>query len=76
MLMGYNKTTKTYNSGDSLVVTYLTTNPPVLCLYVAERTGSLIFKLHRNYNAMKREDLGSKNILANSYLLQSKLENI
>jgi hypothetical protein len=33
---------KTYNSGDSLVVTHLTTNPPVHCLYMAERTGSLI----------------------------------
>jgi hypothetical protein len=35
------KTTKTYNSGYSLVVTYLTTNPPVRCLNRAERTGSL-----------------------------------
>jgi hypothetical protein len=33
--------TKTYNSGDSLVVTHLTTNPPVSCLNRAERTGSL-----------------------------------
>jgi hypothetical protein len=33
---------KTYNSGDSLVVTHLGTNPPVQCLYMAERTGSLI----------------------------------
>jgi hypothetical protein len=33
--------TKTYNSGDSLVVTHLTTNPLVYCLYMAERTGSL-----------------------------------
>jgi hypothetical protein len=32
---------KTYNSGDSLVVTHLTTNPPVSCLNRAERTGSL-----------------------------------
>jgi hypothetical protein len=31
---------KTYNSGDSLVVTHLTTNPPVQCLTRAERTGS------------------------------------
>jgi hypothetical protein len=36
---------KTYNSGDSLVVTHLTTNPPVHCLYMAERTGSLTFSL-------------------------------
>jgi len=35
------KKAKTYNSGDSLVVTHLTTNPPVSCLYMAERTGSL-----------------------------------
>jgi hypothetical protein len=31
---------KTYNSGDSPVVTHLTTNPPVSCLSTAERTGS------------------------------------
>ena len=34
---------KTYNSGDLVVVTHLTTNPPVSCLYMAERTGSLAF---------------------------------
>jgi hypothetical protein len=34
---------KTYNSGDSLVVTHLTTNPPVTSLSTAERTGSAIF---------------------------------
>jgi hypothetical protein len=33
---------KTYNSGDSLVVTHLTTNPPVRCLSTAERTGSSV----------------------------------
>jgi hypothetical protein len=33
---------KTYNSGYSLVVTHLTTNPPVRCLNTAERTGSLV----------------------------------
>ncbi|EMD85530.1 hypothetical protein COCHEDRAFT_1118332 [Bipolaris maydis C5] len=32
--------TKTYDSGDSLVVTHLTTNPPFSCLITAERTGS------------------------------------
>ena len=32
--------TKTYNSGYSPVVTHLTTNPPVRCLSMAERTGS------------------------------------
>jgi hypothetical protein len=31
---------KTYNSGDSPVVTHLTTNPPIHCLTRAERTGS------------------------------------
>jgi hypothetical protein len=36
------KMTKTYNSGYSLVVTHLTTNPPVRCLNRAERTGSLV----------------------------------
>ncbi len=35
---------KTYNSGDSLVVTHLTTNPPVSCLSTAERTGSAIIQ--------------------------------
>ena len=40
---------KTYNSGDSLVVTHLTTNPPVHCLYMAERTGSLILNVLWSY---------------------------
>jgi hypothetical protein len=35
------KSTKTYNSGDSLVVTYLTTSLLVRYLNRAERTGSL-----------------------------------
>ena len=39
----------TYNSGDSLVVTHLTTNPPVHCLYMAERTGSLVFSVLWSY---------------------------
>jgi hypothetical protein len=39
----------TYNSGDSLVVTHLTTNPPVHCLYKAERTGSLILNVLWSY---------------------------
>ena len=43
------KNPKTYNSGDSLVVTHLTTNPPVHCLYMAERTGSLIFSVLWSY---------------------------
>jgi hypothetical protein len=43
------KSKKTYNSGDSLVVTHLTTNPPVHCLYMAERTGSLIFSVLWSY---------------------------
>ena len=34
---------KTYNSGDSLVVTDPTTNPPVSGLTMGERTGSRIF---------------------------------
>ena len=34
--------TKTYNNGDSLVVTHLTTNPPVFCFNRAERRGSLV----------------------------------
>ena len=43
------KIAKTYNSGDSLVVTHLTTNPPVHCLYMAERTGSLVFNVLWSY---------------------------
>ena len=43
------KRAKTYNSGDSLVVTHLTTNPPVYCLYMAERTGSLILSVLWSY---------------------------
>jgi hypothetical protein len=34
---------KTYNSGDSPVVTHLTTNPPITSLSTAERTGSAMF---------------------------------
>jgi hypothetical protein len=41
--------TKTYNSGYSLVVTHLTTNPPVRCLNRAERTGSLVFNVLWSY---------------------------
>jgi hypothetical protein len=41
--------TKTYNSGDSLVVTHLTTDPPVSCLSTAERTGSAEFKILWSY---------------------------
>jgi hypothetical protein len=40
---------KTYNSGDSLVVTHLTTNPPVHCLSTAERTGSSVFSVLWSY---------------------------
>jgi hypothetical protein len=39
----------TYNSGYSLVVTHLTTNPPVRCLNRAERTGSLVFNVLWSY---------------------------
>jgi hypothetical protein len=40
---------KTYNSGYSLVVTHLTTNPPVRCLNRAERTGSLVLNVLWSY---------------------------
>jgi hypothetical protein len=40
---------KTYNSGNSLMVTHLTTNPPVRCLNMAERTGSLVFSVLWSY---------------------------
>jgi hypothetical protein len=43
------KEQKTYNSGYSLVVTHLTTNPPVRCLNRAERTGSLVFNVLWSY---------------------------
>jgi hypothetical protein len=43
------KNAKTYNSGYSLVVTHLTTNPPVRCLNRAERTGSLVFNVLWSY---------------------------
>jgi hypothetical protein len=43
------KSTKTYNSGDSPVVTHLTTSPPVRCLNRAERTGSLVFNVLWSY---------------------------
>ena len=43
------KQTKTYNSRYSLVVTHLTTNLPVSCLYMAERTGSLDLKILWSY---------------------------
>ena len=39
----------TYNSRYSLVVTHLTTNPPVRCLNRAERTGSLVFNVLWSY---------------------------
>jgi hypothetical protein len=35
----------TFNSGDSPVVTHLTTSPPVRCLNRAERTGSLVLNV-------------------------------
>jgi hypothetical protein len=44
-----NRGKKTYNSGDSLVVTHLTTNPPVHCLSTAERTGSAEFSVLWSY---------------------------
>jgi hypothetical protein len=35
---------KTFNSGDSLVVTYLATNPPVAGLCKEEQTGFSVFR--------------------------------
>ena len=43
------KTPKTYNSGDSPVVTHLTTNPPIHWLTRAERTGSRAFSVLWSY---------------------------
>jgi hypothetical protein len=59
-LIRVQKSVKTYNSGDSLVVTHLTTNPPVHCLYMAERTGSLIFSVLWSY--VKEQVVGEVNI--------------
>jgi hypothetical protein len=42
MAKGEGEMAKTYNIGYSLVITHLTTNPPVRCLNRAERTGSLV----------------------------------
>jgi hypothetical protein len=52
---GSPKTLKTYNSRDSLMVTHLTTNPPVSCLNRAERTGSLVFMILWSYVAKETE---------------------
>jgi hypothetical protein len=49
---------KTYNSGDSPVVTHLTTNPPVRCLNMAERTGSLVFNALWSYVKGRASKLG------------------
>ena len=49
ILQQQQKMAKTYNSGYSLVVTHLTTNPPVRCLNRAERTGSLVFNVLWSY---------------------------
>jgi hypothetical protein len=43
---------KPYNSGYSLVVTHLTTNPPVRCLNRAERTGSLVVSCPAGINVL------------------------
>ena len=40
---------KTYNSGNSPVVTHLTTNPPVNCLSRAEQTGSRVVNVLWSY---------------------------
>jgi hypothetical protein len=40
---------KTYNSGDSRALTDRNTNPPVHCLYMAERTGSLVVSVLWSY---------------------------
>jgi hypothetical protein len=43
---------KTYNSACSLVVTHLTTYPPVRCLNRAERTGSLVVSCPNNKDTL------------------------
>ena len=54
---------KTYNSGDSLVVTHLTTSPPVHCLSKAERTGSPVLSVLWSYV----EDFFTKSILISKH---------
>ena len=49
------KIAKTYNSGYSLVVTHLTTDPPVRCLNRAERTGSLVFNVLWSYVKVEQD---------------------
>jgi hypothetical protein len=49
---------KTFNSGYSLVVTHLTTNPPVRCLNRAERTGSLVLSYSIVSNTLKHTIFG------------------
>jgi hypothetical protein len=66
---------KTYNSGYSLVVTHLTTNPPVRCLNRAERTGSLVFNVLWSYV----EEIAIQNQYidlskANIYLIENGME--
>jgi hypothetical protein len=43
---------KTYNSGYSLVVTHLTTDPPVRCFNRAERTGNLVVSYRFDADAL------------------------
>jgi hypothetical protein len=52
------KMQKTYNSGDSLVVTDPTTNPPVSGLPMGERTGSRIFHYLWSY-VLDRGEIGN-----------------
>jgi hypothetical protein len=56
---------KTYNSGDSLVVTHLTTNPPVSCLSTAERTGSAEFRILWSY---VKDEVEIKKYVLNLYI--------
>jgi hypothetical protein len=57
------KTPKTYNSRYSLVVTHLTTNPPVSCLMSAERTGSNILMILWSYVIVTAPELLMKSEL-------------
>jgi hypothetical protein len=67
-------TAKTYNSGDSLVVTHLTTSPPVSCLNRAERTGSLALKILWSYV----KDLGRFGVYIDmlSYIRSQHSQNV
>ncbi|KAK8879687.1 hypothetical protein PGQ11_000981 [Apiospora arundinis] len=49
MARNFTQTSKTYNTEDSQVVTDPSTNSALCCLYMGERTGSLVFSRMWSY---------------------------